>query len=54
MTTREPGDLPPATVTRERVGRGALTNLVRLFHGPMGEAGPAINQNRGDGDIFSP
>jgi hypothetical protein len=24
--TREPGDLPPATVTRERVGRGVLAN----------------------------
>jgi hypothetical protein len=34
--TREPGDLPPATVTRERVGRGVLTNLVRLFNGPTG------------------
>ena len=25
--TREPGDLPPATVTRERVGRGVLASL---------------------------
>ena len=26
QATREPGDLPPATVTRERVGRGVLAN----------------------------
>ena len=39
--TREPGDLPPATVTRERVGRGALTNSVRWLCDPHeGEGGP--------------
>jgi len=38
---RRPGSDDPrarrsatATVTRERVGRGVLTNLVRLLHGP--------------------
>jgi hypothetical protein len=40
-TTREPGDLPPRTVTRERVGRGVLTNSVRLLCSPHeGEGGP--------------
>jgi hypothetical protein len=52
--TREPGDLPPATVTRERVGRGVLTNLVRLLHGPLwGEGGPPISQIAVTGTLFA-
>src|SRR5215831_2379641 len=41
--TREPGDLPPATVTRERVGRGVLANSVRLLCYPHG-AKAELNQ----------
>ena len=45
--TREPGDLPPATVTRERVGRGVLASLVRLLCGPRkGEGGPHQPKSR--------
>jgi hypothetical protein len=45
--TREPGDLPPATVTRERVGRGVLASLVRLLCGPRkGESGPHQPKSR--------
>jgi hypothetical protein len=52
--TREPGDLPPRTVTRERVGRGVLAlrefGLGRVS--AAGEAGPRRTKGRGDGLRF--
>jgi hypothetical protein len=53
--TREPGDLPPATVTRERVGRGVLasTSSTVESQSAKGEGIARDSQNRRDRFVFA-
>jgi hypothetical protein len=46
--TREPGNLLPVMVTRERVGRGAPMPQKQLVHLPLG-AKAECSGNRADG-----
>lgn len=54
VTTREPGDLPSAVVTREDVGRGVQTfgfvgGLVGLMMGPLVRGDVPLTSHRGPG-----
>src|SRR5689334_23683039 len=52
-TTREPGDLPPAMVTRERVGRGVPTRREKSARRAAKGRWRDASDDRGDGLAFA-